>query len=193
LRRFSAAIVAMLIAQPAFAHADPSAHASAAAGFFHPLLGADHLLAMVAVGVLAAVQPRRWAQFALPAAFVAGMAAGIVMAMFGIVLPLAEPMILASIFTLGAILALSVRLPVLGGMAMVGLFGVFHGTAHGLEIGSASALPFGLAVLAATAVLHGAGAALGAAILSVLRSQSTLMLRVFGAGLGLSGLALAFG
>jgi urease accessory protein len=193
VRRIPAAIVATLIAQPAFAHADPSAHASAAAGFLHPLMGPDHLLAMVAVGVLTTLQPRLAGRVALPAAFVTGMAAGIALAALGIALPMAEPMILASILVLGAVLALSIRLPVFGGVAMVGVFGLCHGTAHGVEMGSASALPFGLAVLAATALLHGAGAALGSAVVSLLRSQSTLMLRMFGAGLGLGGLALALG
>jgi urease accessory protein len=193
LRRISVAIAATLIAQPAFAHVDPSAHDSATAGFLHPLLGPDHLLAMVAVGILAATQPSLGRRFALPAAFVTGMGTGIALAAVGVALPLAEPMILASILVLGAILALAVRLPALGGMVLVGGFGLFHGTAHGLEMGSASALPFGVAVLVATGILHGAGAAIGAAVVTALRSQSALALRIVGAGLGLSGVALALG
>jgi urease accessory protein len=156
-------------------------------------MGADHLLAMVAVGVLAATQPRLGARIALPAAFVVGMAGGIALAALGAALPLAEPMILNSVLLLGVVLALAIRLPVLGGAALLGGFGLFHGTAHGLEMGSAAALPFGLAVLAATAMLHGAGAAMGAAVVATLRPQSALALRMFGVGVGLSGLAPALG
>jgi hydrogenase/urease accessory protein HupE len=44
-----------LTASPAFAHLNPAEHGSFAAGFTHPLSGADHILAMVAVGLWAAM------------------------------------------------------------------------------------------------------------------------------------------
>ena len=193
MKRLSAAIVATLFAQPALAHVDPAAHGSVAAGFLHPLMGTDHILAMVAVGVLAATQARVAGRVALPAAFVAGMGGGIALAAAGIVLPLAEPMILASIIVLGTVLAMALRLPTPAGAALLGLFGLFHGTAHGLEMGSSDALPFGLAVLAATALLHAVGAAFAAGVVAFLRPASTVALRLFGVGMGLGGLALALG
>ncbi len=48
-------IALSLAASPAFAHLNPAEHGSLAAGFSHPLSGLDHILAMVAVGLWAAM------------------------------------------------------------------------------------------------------------------------------------------
>jgi urease accessory protein len=180
-----AAGAAITIAGPAFAHADPSVHGSAFAGLAHPFLGADHLLAMVAVGVLAATQGRA-ALWALPAAFVGGMAGGIALGALGVALPFVEPVILASILALAALVVSSARLPVALGATMIAAFGLAHGSAHGLEMGSAAALPFALGVLGATAVLHAAGVGLGMVLM-----RHGPALRLLGAGLGLGALGSA--
>jgi len=43
-----------LVPAVAFSHPGPGLHTGLALGFMHPLTGADHVLAMVAVGILAA-------------------------------------------------------------------------------------------------------------------------------------------
>ena len=69
ISRFAlAAAVFSLTASPAFAHLDPAEHGSFAAGFTHPLFGTDHVLAMIAVGLWAALLGGR-AIWALPTAF----------------------------------------------------------------------------------------------------------------------------
>ena len=82
-------------AAPAFAHLDPLAHGSFAAGLSHPLFGADHVLAMVAVGLWAAqigrAPGKRAALFVVPATFVATMAVGFALALMGVHLPFVEP------------------------------------------------------------------------------------------------------
>src|SRR5690606_9900488 len=83
-------------ASPALAHLDPAEHGSFAAGFTHPLFGADHVVAMVAVGLWAAMLGGR-ALWAVPAAFVAVMALGFVLSALGVPLPFVEPAILASV------------------------------------------------------------------------------------------------
>lgn len=117
-------------------------------GFLHPFTGADHLLAMTGVGLWAALSGGR-ARWALPLAFLTGMAAG----------PLAsfnpEPMVLASVILLGAVVALGLRLPLLAAVPVLMALGLAHGAAH------ASEGAFGLPMLAATALLQGAGLALG--------------------------------
>lgn len=178
---------------PAFAHLDPLAHGSFAAGLSHPLFGADHILVMVAVGLWAAqtsLQPgKKAALWLVPSAFVAAMSAGFLMALAGISLPFVEPAILASVIALGLLVAMAVRLPVAGSAAVVAVFALFHGHAHGAELGSAGALQFGLGFVAATALLHGAGLALG---LGANRFAPTFM-RIAGAITALAGLSLAFG
>jgi len=147
-------------ASPAFAHLDPVAHGSLGAGFSHPLTGADHLLAMVAVGLWASLIGGR-ALWAVPAAFVAAMSVGFLAALGGLGLPFVEPVIAASVVVIGLLAMVALQVPAAVGMAVVGFFALFHGYAHGLELGGASGLSFMAGFAAATALLHGAGVALG--------------------------------
>lgn len=152
-----------MAATPAFAHLDPVENGSFMAGFSHPLFGLDHILAMVAVGLWAAMVGGR-AVWMVPAAFVATMVVGFGAAIAGAPLPFVEPAILASVVALGLLVALAVNLPVWAGAAIVGLFALFHGHAHGEEIGVATALPYLLGFASATALLHIAGIAIGLAL-----------------------------
>lgn len=156
---FAALLLAASTA-PARAHLDPGAHGSFVAGFTHPLFGIDHVLAMVAVGLWAAMPGGR-ALWAVPAAFVGVMLAGFLAAMAGLPLPFVEPAILASVVAIGLLVALAVPVPAGPGMAVVGFFALFHGHAHGGEIGAATTLAYAAGFALATALLHAAG--LGAA------------------------------
>ncbi|MCJ9754958.1 HupE/UreJ family protein, partial [Neorhizobium sp. BETTINA12A] len=138
LKRFSlAAAVLAAATAPAFAHLNPAEHGSLLAGFSHPLFGADHILVMVAVGLWAAqigTDGNRNALWIVPAAFVGTMAAGFLLALGGISLPFVEPAILASVIGLGLLVATAVKLPVPAAAAVVGVFALFHGHAHGGEL-----------------------------------------------------------
>lgn len=114
------------------------------------------------------------------------MTAGFALAVNGVVLPLYEPMILASLIGLGLAIMLGLRMPVVAGAAMVGAFGLFHGYAHGIEI-VGSAVPFAAGFLAASIVLHATGM-----VLTVFAQQIrvTAPLRVSGAAIALAGIAL---
>ena len=79
------------------------------AGLEHPISGADHILAMIAIGLWAVVAGGR-ALWAWPAAFVAMVLMGFVAAIFGLHLPLVEPAIATSIIVLGLLVALAVLL-----------------------------------------------------------------------------------
>lgn len=174
---------------PAFAHLDPAGHGSLVAGFTHPLSGVDHILVMIAVGLWAAQTGGR-ALWAVPAAFVGTMAFGFVMAMAGVHLPFVEPAILASVAALGLLVAMSVRLDTAACAAVVGVFAVFHGYAHGGELGAAGALPFSTGFVVATALLHAAGIGLGLGI-GRLSSGRTIS-RLLGGITAFAGLALIF-
>lgn len=151
---FTAAV--SLVTTPAFAHLNPEEHGSFMAGLSHPVFGLDHILAMVAVGLWAASLGGR-AIWALPSAFVGAMVAGFGAAVIGIPLPFVEPMILVSVFALGLAVALTLRLPVGVAAVIVGIFGLFHGHAHGGELGTAGVLAFGVGFAVSTAILHGIG------------------------------------
>ena len=156
-----AAAGAALVAEPAAAHTFGAEGAGFATGFGHPLLGLDHLLAMVAVGLWAAQLGGR-ALWQVPAAFAVTLATGAGLALAGVALPAVEPGILASLMVLGLLVAFAVRLPSGGAMALVTLFAVWHGHAHGAEMPTAaSPVLYGLGFVLATCLLHAAGVALG--------------------------------
>ena len=180
---------ALLAAGPALAHLNPEEHGSFAAGFTHPVFGADHVLAMLCVGLWAALLGGR-ALWHLPVGFVAAMGLGFGLALFGIGLPFVEPAILASVLVLGVLVALAVRLPARGAVAVVAAFGLFHGHAHGAEIGAATAAGYLAGFALATMALHLAGLTLGLAL-----SRLHLIRLTRGAGglVALAGAWLAIG
>ncbi|MBV7408371.1 HupE/UreJ family protein [Maritimibacter sp. DP1N21-5] len=156
MKRILPTLALTLAASPALAHLDPNEHGSVMAGLSHPVFGLDHILAMVAVGLWAVSLGGR-AIVALPAAFVGAMILGYFAAVAGVPLPFVEPMILVSVFALGLALAFAFRLPVWAAATAVGFFGLFHGHAHGGELGSAGALAFGIGFAISTALLHAFG------------------------------------
>ena len=86
------------------------------------------------------------------------MAAAASLASFGLLLPPMEPAIACSVLVLGLLIAGSVRLPTSVGALLVGLFAVFHGYAHGLELPqAASPFLYGVGFVLATSLLHGLG------------------------------------
>lgn len=153
------------------------------AGALHPVGGTDHVLAMLAVGLLAAQGTGR-ALWALPACFVAAMLAGGAMGAGGLPFPAVEPMILASIVILGMLVALAVRLPLGALVGMVAVFGTAHGWAHGAEGPATGLAAYALGFAGATVLLHLAGIVLG-------RLLPMTATRGLGAGAAVAGLALA--
>ena len=165
------------------------------AGLLHPVLGIDHLLAMVAVGLLSAQLGGR-AIWTVPAAFVSVMAVGGLLGLAGISIPLVEYGIAFSVVALGVALAARRQIPVLVAMAFVGLFALFHGHAHGTELPNVSdtvlqvaAYVFGF--LVATAGLHLIGALIGQ--MAVGNPRGANILRFSGAAIAVLGVFIVFG
>lgn len=161
------------------------------AGLTHPLSGADHILAMGAIGLWGVVSGGR-ALWAWPAAFAATLLVGFAVAILGLPAPFVEPAIVSSIVVLGLLVALAVRAPVWLGAVIAGLFAFFHGHAHGTEAVAAGVdlLAFASGFSLATAVLHGVG--LGGGLL-IARSAGEPLLRATGGLVAVSGLALIAG
>jgi urease accessory protein len=156
-------LAAILILAPstAFAHTGPGYAHGFADGFAHPLGGLDHILAMVTVGILAWQLGGR-AIWLVPASFVSLMAIGGTFGVAGEPLPWVELGIAASVVVLGTMVALGVKAPLATAMGIVGLFAIFHGYAHGSEMPlDASGGAYAAGFIAATALLHVVGIALG--------------------------------
>jgi len=176
-----------VLPQVALAHVGDHGGSSFISGVMHPMGGADHVLAMVAVGLWAAVTGGR-ALWALPLAFVGAMLAGGGLGAMGIGLPGVEPMILASIVLLGVLAALAWRAPLAVGVGIVAVFGLFHGHAHGTEGPASGLLTYAAGFALATMALHLAGLGLGLGLNALSAHGAT---RALGAGTAVAGLALA--
>lgn len=170
---------------PALAHSGQEG-AGLVAGFLHPVSGTDHVLAMVAVGFWAASLGGR-ALWLVPAAFVSAMAAGFVLGAGGLVLPAIGQGTAASVFLLGVMIATTVRMPRPPSMVIIGVFGLFHGQAHGAEP-TGSAVLFGAGFMAATLLLHAAGLCAGSML-----ARQRVFARALGAAIAGAGLLIAGG
>ncbi|TRW98258.1 HupE/UreJ family protein [Paracoccus sp. M683] len=176
------AVITTLLPVAALAHPGHDT-GTFAGGFGHPLGGTDHILAMVALGLLAAQAGGR-AVWLMPLGFVAAMIAGGVAGWAGLPFPVVEPAIMASVIVLGALVALAVRLPLAAMAAMAAGFGFAHGWAHGAEGPAQGLVIYAAGFAVATALLHLLGIAAG-------RTVPALTLRLAGAGTALGGLVLA--
>lgn len=188
----AAAAITMLAATPAAAHVGAGEAHGFMHGLAHPIGGLDHVLAMVAVGLLAASLGGR-AIWMVPAAFLAMMAVGGLLGMAHVALPYVELGIAASVVVLGLAVALSLPMPTAAAMALVGFFAIFHGFAHGAEMpADASAAGYAAGFILATALLHAIGIALGFAVGRIGRIGANVS-QVGGAAVSLAGVALIGG
>jgi len=129
-------------------------------GIAHPLSGADHILAMTAVGLWAVLADDR-AIWIWPIAFVATMLVGFAAAISGLQIALVQPAISSSIIVFRMLIAFAVTAPVWPGAAIVGLFAFFHGHAHGTEATAVSLFPYAAGFALATAGLYAVGIGFG--------------------------------
>lgn len=179
-----------LTASPAFAHVGGGSTASFVAGFAHPLSGVDHIAVMIAVGLWAALKGGR-ALWMWPATFVGVMLIGGALGLAHVRLPYLEPALLASVVTLGILVALAIDLPVWAGALVIGAFAVFHGHAHGSEVaGTTSAAEYMAGFAMATASLHALG--MGFALL-INRVYARALIRAAGLACVLVGAGLIAG
>ncbi|WP_292312594.1 HupE/UreJ family protein [Mesorhizobium sp.] len=170
----------------AFAHSGGAHIHGFFAGLEHPLLGMDHLLAMIAVGIIGARAGGRNIVL-VPLAFVSAMVAGALLGMAGIGLPSLETGLALSLVVFGAMVGLARPLPLAAAAALTALFGLFHGNAHGLEIPeSAGGIGYAAGFMLGTSMLHAIG------VLSVLKlARGPLPVRTAGIATSLVGMAMA--
>ena len=186
LRSVLFAIAGVLLPSFAFAHSGETG--GFVSGLAHPVSGLDHVCAMLAVGLWAAQAGGRTVRV-IPLTFVGVMALGGALPLLGIGLPFVEPGIVLSVLLLGVLVAASVRLPLWLGGALVALFALWHGQAHGNEMPAlASEWFYGLGFVLATVMLHVTGIGFFLAMQRLARERA---IRVTGAGIALYGVYLA--
>lgn len=179
----------VLSATSADAHGLPGDPASVTAGFAHPFVGLDHMLAMIAVGLWSALAGGR-ARWAWPAAFVALMAGGYALGLGGTPLPWVEHAVLASVVALGLLVTLAMRLPVAVGALIVGLFALFHGHAHATDAPLGDPRLYAIGFMLATAALHGVGLVFGH--LPSAAVWGRVPARILGGAVAVAGVMLTF-
>jgi urease accessory protein len=181
---FISLLVLLIYAGAASAHEGAGITGGFASGFMHPVLGWDHVVAMVAVGLWGAFlgYPAIWV---LPVVFPLVMAFGGALGVMGIPIPAVETGIAVSAIVLGAMVAFAVRPPIWIAALIVGSFAVFHGHAHGTELpAAANPLAFSLGFVIATGALHLSGIAFG---LLVRWPAGKVAVRAGGAVIALAG------
>jgi urease accessory protein len=179
------AVFLLVAASPAEAHVGEGAAGGLLSGFAHPIMGFDHVLAMVAVGIWGAQlgPPALWL---LPIMFPLVMALGGFLGLVGLPLPGVEVAIALSALVLGAAIVLQARPPLVGALLVVCAFAIFHGHAHGTELPPGeSVLLYSVGFVVATGCLHLMGIGLGGACRW---DWGRFALRGAGAGVALGGM-----
>lgn len=184
-------LLLVLVSPAAWAHTDATDAAGGfLAGFLHPLLGWDHVVAMVAVGLWGAFlgAPAIWV---LPVVFPLVMAFGGVLGIVGVPIPGVEAGIALSAIVLGMMVLLAARPPLPVAAVIVAAFAIFHGHAHGTELPTASnPLVFSLGFVLATGLLHVLGIGFGGL---VAWPVGRVAVRTLGAAISLVGIAFLLG
>ncbi|MBL3570366.1 urease accessory protein UreJ [Rhodovulum sulfidophilum] len=193
MRKYLLAAALAAVAGPALAHTGHGASTGFVHGVLHPLTGADHLLAMLAVGLWSgfALTSRLWAG---AAAFMGAMVAGAALSWAGVPLPGVEGMIAASVLAFGVLAAFAhrgqARWVTGASLGVIALFGICHGHAHASEA-TGAALAYLGGFLISTAALHLTGILVARAVAEA-RAARTLR-RTAGGALVASGAWLLAG
>jgi urease accessory protein len=174
----------------AWGHSEAGQASGFIAGLLHPVSGIDHVLAMIAVGLWGAQlgNPALWV---LPIAFPLVMAFGGFLGLIGVPLPGVEIGIALSGLVLGLVVATKLQPPLWVALALVAVFSIFHGHAHGTELPEgANGLTYSLGFVIATGILHASGILIG---LMQHWPQGKLALRWVGGAISLGGAYFLFG
>lgn len=193
MRALLALAFVILFPTMAFAHTGIGDTSGFMHGFSHPIGGIDHILAMIAVGVFAYVLGGR-ALILVPMAFVAMMIVGFLLGVGHVDVPFVELGIALSSVVIGGAAAMGRPMPVIAAMALVGVFAIFHGHAHGAEMPeNAGGALYAIGFIVATALLHVIGilAALGGARL--VGKYGRLVAQIAGGVFALGGVGVLFG
>ena len=160
-------------------------------GLGHPVIGIDHLVFVIAIGLVAALSKKLG--MVIPAVFVLATAIGTAIHLQGINLPVVEIIISASVLLMGVFLAKKETTNLTLLAAIGAIAGIFHGYAYGESIVGAetTALSAYLLGFCVIQLAIGAGAYyLGKQIINRATIPNTLPLRF--AGFAICGIGFSF-
>ncbi len=190
LAAIAVGLVALALPLPAMAHEAAGSASGFVTGFLHPILGWDHVVAMVAVGLLGALLGPP-AIYLLPIVFPLVMAFGGAAGVAGVPLPGVEIGIAISAIVLGLMVAAGRQIPLAIAAVVVGAFAIFHGHAHGTELPAATdALGYAIGFVVGTGLLHLIGIALG---WPARWSAGRTLVRALGGAIAVAGVAFLAG
>lgn len=185
--RMNLRLTAALLAIPTIAQAHPGHSLPGfTGGLLHPVMGVDHLLAALAVGLWAAQSTGR-SRWMLPLAFVLSMGFGLAIGISGFTLASGEMLVMLSVIAAGLLIARAFRPRVATGCAMAAALAWAHGLTHAAEAPVAGFAAYATGIFFTTAALHLAGLGIGASLLSAGRDS---LLRRAGTAIAIAGLVL---
>ena len=181
----------ILLLLPTLTFAHEAGGSGFMAGLTHPVLGLDHLLAMLSVGILSAQMGGK-AIWTVPLTFIVIMWVGGMMGIGSEAFDWVEKGIALSVIVLGLAIAFDKKQPL--GLAMLGVggFAFLHGHAHGVEMPNlASPGMYAIGFLLGTTVIHLAGVGIG--VISEKMKDGVMLLRFGGAFIAGMGLQILIG
>lgn len=194
-RRLAALVglIALILPQVAAAHITSTGSGGFTAGFEHPLSGYDHFLAMFSVGLWGAQMGGRRV-WSLPVTFPMIMVLGGVVGILGLPVPGIEIGIALSIIVLGLAIAAHWKPAEWVSLAIIAVFGFYHGYAHGAELPmAADPADFAIGFVLATGFIHVIGVGVGLVLEPIRKGQISRLLGAVTAVIGVGFLVLAMG
>ncbi|KXK56864.1 MAG: HupE / UreJ protein [Chlorobi bacterium OLB7] len=178
-------MLGVLLPAAAMAHPLHNGSGSVVGGLLHPLVGLDHLIALLAVGIWSAEQQKKQSKWWIPLTFLGMMLAGAVAGMQSGGIGINEHFIVSSVLVFGGIIAMMWRPSLTVGLPVLSIFALAHGVAHGAEL-PADGSPFGfiLGFLLAAAAIMAAGFAAGKYLRQIAESKGV---RIAGLAIMLAG------
>jgi urease accessory protein len=171
-RRLGVLAIMMVIAQPAWAHHPMGGKLPQTflqgllSGFGHPVIGIDHLAAIVGVGILAALVGR---SAAVVLAFSVSVIAGVGLHLSGVDLPASELFVGLTTLLIGALVILRQSMSAGRALLLFALAGLVHGYALGESIVGAEASPLVAYLLGLLIMQTAIGVVVYAAVRSLAR------------------------
>jgi len=182
-------IAACALSTGASAHTGHGTH-SLMEGLAHPF-GADHLLAMLAVGIWSVSALPTHKTWQGPATFMAALVVSAALGASGFTVPYLEHAIALSVTLFGAMLVLaSTPMPKALGLGLIAAAASLHGLAHGAEAPASGFAGYAAGFLLTTAMLHLGGVSIGLSIRRWLNNRSATVLGSLGGLLSVAGLVL---
>ncbi|RIZ67306.1 MAG: hypothetical protein D0531_00050 [Methylococcales bacterium] len=181
--------ILLMLSLPVYAHSGLDTEQGFIDGFLHPLMGIDHLLVMLGIGLWAAKLGGKALWF-VPVSFLLAMAAGAGLANLGLTISSAETWVALSVIALGLLVWKNKLMSLQYSVILAAGFALSHGYVHAAELqGDADVLSYASGFLLTTAVLHGVGVLVGLSKmikLDIIKSAFGLFCTIVGAVLLLS-------